>query len=56
MKDDSSSDEEFQPNQSDGSEDRPKVNKRKRKGQKKDSSEEEASEASVASSDESDVS
>lgn len=54
LKDDSSSDEEFQPNQSDGSEDRPKVNKRKRKGQKKDSSEEEASEASVASSDESD--
>ncbi|KAJ8926026.1 hypothetical protein NQ315_009881, partial [Exocentrus adspersus] len=58
LKDDSSSDEEFQPNQSDGSEDRPRLNKRKRKSRKKDSSEEEEeeeeSEASVGSSDESD--
>lgn len=58
LKDDSSSDEEFRPNQSDGSDDKPRTNKRKRKSVRKrgSSEEDEESVASIASSDESDVS
>ncbi|KAJ8975531.1 hypothetical protein NQ317_003872 [Molorchus minor] len=55
LKDESSSDDEFQPNQSDGSDEGPRSNKRKRRSQKKESSEEEISEVSRGSSDESDT-
>nr|CAI5824446.1 unnamed protein product [Callosobruchus analis] len=54
LKDDSSSDEEFQPEGSDNSDGKPRMNKRKRRGKKKSSDEEEISEASIGSSDESD--